>query len=525
MRQTGLAAMVAPALLFGAAISSAAPPAHPSTGPDDGELRAPAAGDWLTYNRNLPGDRYSPLSQIDRDNVKRLTVHCVLQLGEQGAFEASPVAYRGRLYVTTVHKTVAVDGASCAPLWSHTYVPADAEHLPGNRGVALYRGKVYRGTADAHLLALDAESGKLLWDVRTGQSSDGYEVTGAPIAYGGAVFAADSGADTGIMGKVHAYAADGGRPLWDFHIVPIGEESGSESWGGGNVHAGGASWSSMAIDPARGLILIPTGNPAPDFEGSHRPGANLYTDAVVALEMKTGRLAWYVQQIPHDLHDWDTAAAPALYTSGGRERMAVASKNGLLYLYDVANRSLLASPPYNTRENVDVPLRADAPVHVCPGALGQYNGPAYSAPLDMLFVGAADHCNLLKLMPPRYTPGQVYFGGMFLPDRTASGWIRGFTGAGEPRWSYHDPSMVASGITVTAGDLVLAGDEDGWFLVLDGKSGKMLYRFMTGGPIAGGVTVFEANGTEYIAVASGSSSRDLAAASAAATLVVFALAP
>lgn len=493
-------------------------------GPTDAELRRVAPGDWLAYNRDLAGDRYAPLQRIDRSNAGRLTVHCVLQLGEQGSFEASPIAYEGRLYLTTVHKTVAVDGANCKPLWTYTYVPTDPEHLPGNRGVALYEGRLYRGTADAHLLALDAANGKLLWNIRAANSAEGYEITGAPIAYGGRVFAADSGADTGIMGRVHAYDVSTGRHLWDFDIVPTGNELGAATWGGGNVHGGGASWSSMAIEPDRNLVLVPTGNPAPDFNGSRRPGANLYTDSVVALDMRTGALAWYVQQVPHDLHDWDTAAAPALYDSGRRRMMAVASKDGLLYLYDLGKRSLVATTPFNTRENVGTLPRANVPVHVCPGALGQYNGPAFSPALGMLFVGAADHCNIIQQLPAHYVPGQVYFSGFFRPDPQSSGWIRGFEARnGRQRWAYHDDTPVASGITATASGLVLAGDAAGWFLVLDGRTGKVLYRFMTGGPIAGGISVYEAGGREYIAVASGSSSRDISTATAAATLVVFGL--
>jgi alcohol dehydrogenase (cytochrome c) len=515
--------ILVPVIALLAALSSLEAAAQ---GPTDANLQHPAPADWLTYNRNLPGDRYSPLRQIDSTNAGRLTPRCVLQLGEQGAFEASPIVFDGRIYLTTTHKTVAVDGANCHVLWSHTYVPTDPEHLPGNRGVALYQGKVYRGTADAHLVALDAATGKVQWDVRVANSADGYEITGAPIAYGGKVFAADSGADTGIMGQVHAFDPDSGKSLWQFNIVPAGNEPGAQTWGGGNVHAGGASWSSMAIDADRNLILVPTGNPAPDFDGSSRPGSNLYTDSVVALDMATGRLSWYVQQIPHDVHDWDTAAAPALYKSGGRNLMAVASKNGLLYLYDLADRSLVTTVPYNTRENVDAPLRSDVAIHVCPGALGEYNGPAYTPDLDMLFVGAADHCNTLQMKPPRYVPGQVYFGGVFRPDppSQASGWIRGFEArTGKERWAHHDATMVASGITVTGGGLVLAGDEAGWFMALDAKSGDTLYRFMTGGPIAGGISSYEAGGKQYIAVASGNSSRDISAASAAATLVVFGL--
>jgi alcohol dehydrogenase (cytochrome c) len=517
MKRTIFSIAAASLLLLGTAIAFAA-------GPSDSQLRHVSPGDWLTYNRDLAGDRYSPLQQIDRGNASQLTLKCVLQLGEKGAFEASPIAYRGTLYLTTVHKTVAVDGATCKRLWSYTYVPTDPEHLPVNRGVAFYEGRLYRGTTDAHLIALDAASGKLLWNVRVANSAVGYEITGAPVAYDGRLFTADSGADVGIMGRVHAYDATTGRHLWDFDMVPTGNEPGADTWGGGNLHGGGSSWSSLTIDPARKLLLVPIGNPAPDFQGGGRQGVDLYTDSVVALHMSTGKLAWYVQQVPHDVHDWDTAAAPVLYHSGGQERMAEASKNGLLYLYRLKNRSLVAAVRFNTRKNVDVPLRQHVAIHVCPGALGQYNGPAFSPQLGVLFVGAANHCNMLQLGPAHYVPGEVYFGGVFRPDPYSSGWIHAFDAdTGKQRWVFHDTSMDSSGITATAGQLVLAGDTDGWFLVFDAKTGNVLYRFMTGGPIAGGISVYEAGHREYVAVASGSSSRAVSAGSAAATLVVFGL--
>ena len=494
--------------------------------PDDKDLRAPVAGDWLTYNRTLAGERFSPLAQIDTGNAKRLQVHCLLQLGELGSFETSPLAYQGTLYLTTVHKVFAVDGSNCGLKWSYNYVPPDPEHLPGNRGVALYRGKLFRGTADGHLIALDAATGKLLWDVRVADSAKGYEITGAPVAYDGKVFTGDAGADTGIRGRVYAFDADTGAAVWSFDIIPAAGQPGADSWGpaASLEHGGGATWSSMAIDPVAGSVLVPTGNPAPDFNDATRPGTNLYTDAVVALDLRTGRLQWYVQQVPHDVHDWDTAAAPALFEQDGRRLMAVASKNGLLYVYDRGTRHEVAALPFTTRENVAAPLRAGESVHVCPGALGQYNGPAWSPALKLLFVGAADRCNTLQAGEPKYVPGGVYFGGRFIidpPDRH-SGWIRGFDpAAGREVWSVHRKDLVLAAVTPTAGGLLLTGDSGGEFLALDARSGELLYHFQTGGPVAGGITSYEAGGRQYIAVPSGSSSRDSASATGAATLVVF----
>lgn len=494
--------------------------------PTDADLLQVQDPDWLTYNRDLAGGRFSPLAQINARNVARLRVKCLLQLGELGSFETSPIVYQGRMYLTTAHKVFAVGGSNCATLWSYDYVPTDPEHLPGNRGVALYRGKLFRGTTDGHLLALDAETGNLLWNVRVADGGQGYEITGAPVAFDGKVFTGDAGADVGINGRVYAFDVSTGALIWAFDMIPTGSQPGAQTWGGGAEHGGGATWSSMAIDPSRRLIFVPTGNPAPDFNDQARPGANLYTDSVVALSLDTGKLAWYVQQVPHDVHDWDTAAAPALFEQGGRRYMAVASKNGLLFIYDRDSQQTLSQTPFTTRENVDVPLRMDARVHICPGALGQFNGPGYSPQLKMLFLGAADRCNVIQMGESKFVPGGIYFGGMFIPDpkEKQSGWIKAFDPSnGRELWSVHRPDIVLSAVTPTAGGLLLTGDSGGDFLALDAKSGKILYRFATGGPISAGITTYGAGGRQFIAVPSGSSSRDSASANGAATLVVFGL--
>jgi alcohol dehydrogenase (cytochrome c) len=494
-------------------------------GPRDAQLLRVPDGDWLTYNRTLAGERFSPLSQIDTANAHRLRVKCIAQLGEMGSFETSPIVYDGRLYVTTAHKVLALDAATCAVRWSYTYVPVDPEHLPGNRGVALYGGRVFRGTTDGHLIALDAANGALLWDARVADGSLGYEITGAPVAFDDKVFTGDAGADTGIRGRIYAFSASTGALVWSFDIVPHAGDAAAQTWSGGLDKGGGATWSSMAVDPARHLLFVPTGNPAPDFNDADRAGDNLYTDSVVALDTTTGRLSWYVQQVAHDLHDWDTAAAPALFSRAGRSIMAVASKNGLLYQYDRDSHQTLSQVPFTTRSNVDAAPTA-AGVHVCPGALGQYNGPAFSPLSGWVFVAAADRCNVLTRAPPHYVPGGVYFGGVFRMDPPAlqSGWIKAFTAVdGREVWSVHRRDPVLAAVTPTAGGLLLTGDLGGAFLVLDARNGRVLYEFATGGPVAAGISVYAVAGREYIAVPSGSSSRDAASATGAATLIVFSL--
>jgi alcohol dehydrogenase (cytochrome c) len=493
--------------------------------PQDAQLLHMAQSDWLTFNRTLAGDRFSPLAQINTGNAHQLQVRCIAQLGEMGSFETSPIVHDGQMFVTTAHKVLALDAASCALKWSYNYVPVDPEHLPGNRGVALYDGRVFRGTTDGHLIALDAASGQLLWDARVGDGALGYEITGAPLAFDGRVYTGDAGADTGIRGRIYAFDARSGALVWAFDIVPrVGDAAGA-SWSGGTDKGGGATWSSMAIDPVRHLLFVPTGNPAPDFNDANRAGDNLYTDSVVALDLATGKLSWYVQQVAHDMHDWDTAAAPALFAHGGHSVMAVASKNGLLYQYDRDTHQTLSQVPFTTRSNVDA-LPTAAGVHVCPGALGQYNGPAYSPLSGLVFVAAADRCNVLTRAQPHYVPGGVYFGGMFRMDEPAlqSGWIRAFAAlSGRQAWSVHRKDPVLAAVTPTAGGLLLSGDMGGSFLALDASDGRVLYEFATGGPVAAGISVYAVAGREYIAVPSGSSSRDAATATAAATLIVFSL--
>ena len=492
--------------------------------PTDAELRNVQDGDWLHYNRSYDGHRYSPLAQINATNAAHLTPQCVVQLGEIGSFETSPLVYQGRMFVTSNHKTFAIDAATCRILWSDLYVPVGPEHIPSNRGSALYAGKLFRGTTDGHLLAFDAATGKRLWDVAVDDATRGYFVSGAPMAFAGKVIVGEGGADHGIKGHIHAFDAATGKALWKFDVIPTGKQAGAETWSGGQETGGGSSWSSMAVDPAGKLLFVPTGNPGPDFNPATRRGINLYTDSVVVLDAETGKLKWYVQQVPADIHDWDTAAAPALYRAGGKEMMAVASKNGFLILYDRRTHKVVAQAETLTRVNVDVPFSFDHPVRYCPGGLGQWNGPAFSPKTSMLYVGSAERCDSIQLAEPKYVKGQLFFGGLLrtASTETATGWVRGIDAAtGKQAWAYKSPSSIVAAVTPTAGDLLLTGDGDGNFLVFDARDGHELYRFMTGGGIGGGVTTYLAGGRQLIAVPSGNNSRGTWKTTGSATIIVF----
>lgn len=497
--------------------------------PSEAEIARIADADWLTYNRDYAGARYSPLAQITPANAASLAPRCIFQPGEPGSFQNSVLVYKGTLYLTTNHRIFALDAATCAVKWGYTYTPQEHEGFPSGRGLALYEGRLFKGTSDGHLLALDAATGKLLWEAVVDNPELGYCVSGAPAAFGGKVVVGECGGDNGVKGHIHAFDAASGKPLWTFDAIPTGNQPGAETWGGGTEHGGGPSWSAITVDPERKLFLAPIGNPGPDFNGEHRPGANLYTNAVVALEADTGRLAWYVQPVSHDTHDWDQAAAPALYDRGGRRLMAVVTKSGYLMIYDRDTRALVAKSPTQSRyENTDTPLSQAQPVTYCPGAHGQWNGAAYSPGAGMLFTGSEERCETVQLTEPHYIAGRGYYSGRVLTNQAEKGigWIRGYDAlTGKQVWSYRSASPINGAVTATAGGVLLTGDTAGWFLVMDQRTGRVLYRFQTGGPIAGGASSYAVDGEQYVAVASGNTSRDASASYGAATVVVFGLPP
>jgi alcohol dehydrogenase (cytochrome c) len=497
--------------------------------PTDDDLLHIDSADWLTYNRDLAGDRYSPLAQIQISNVSQLTPRCIFQLGELGSFQNSPVIYKGKMYINAKYKTFAIDAATCAQLWENDYIPQDPEHeQAAGRGVAFYEGRLFRGTSDGHVIALDAATGKLLWDARVTNAYLGFSISLAPVAFEGKVFVGESGADSGIKGRVFALDANTGAVVWSFDLIPTGDQPGHESWSAGAEHGGASVWSTVTIDPESHLVLVPTGNPGPDYNGVGRPGDNLFTDSVVALDIKTGKLAWYVQQVPHDTRDWDTAAAPAIYDRGGRKYMAIAAKEGHLFLYDRQTQKLIAkTETMGPRVNTDIPQSYTEPVLTCPGGHGQWNGAAYAPKTKMLFVGTEYRCTSTQLVEPRYIPGQGYGAGRVShpgDGTTTAGWIKGFDAeTGKEIWGYEWPTPVNSGMTTTAGGILLAGDRIGDFLVIDQKTGKVLYKFMTGGSVAGGISTYAVGGKEYIAVASGNTSRSTPGSSGSATVIVFSL--
>jgi len=506
-------------------------PANPgkatSDRPDDAELKSPGPGVWGMYNGTYDGGRFSPLSQINVANAARLQPVCIYQTGETGRFQSSAVVYGGLLYITTAYTTFALDAVTCEKRWSHTYPDQQATTVSTSRGVAIYRGKLFRITPNGHLLALDARTGALLWDVLMADIGVGYWVSAAPIAYDGRVFIGQAGADWGANGHLFAFDAETGRHLWTFNAIPTGREPGAETWGRGAEHGGGSFWSTFALDTAQGLIYAPIGNPAPDFDGAMRPGANLYTNSVVALDYRTGKLAWYAQQTPHDTHDWDTAAAPTLYSQDGRDYMVAGDKGGYVYLYDRKTHKLIAKTEVSPHENVDAPITPQG-THHCPGIIGgvQWNGAAYAPPQRLFYVNSVHWCGTTALTESRYVAGSSYTGARHTWDPVvqAKGFTRALDAAtGKVVWTRESKTPMVAALTPTAGGVVFTGDLDGWFLALDAKSGETLYRFNTGGAVAGAASTYQIDGRQYVALTTGNASQTVWKTTGAGTVVVFAL--
>jgi alcohol dehydrogenase (cytochrome c) len=513
-----------------------------------------ASGDWTAYNGPLAGDRYSPLTEITVANVAQLRQVCAFDAPEVVNFQSGIVAVNGALYFTLFDHTYAIDGATCRQKWTHTRAePRTA--LMVNRGVGYSNGRIFRGTGDAHVVAIDAQDGRELWDVSIGDSKRGESAPMAPIAWNGLVFVGNAGGDNfGVTGRVYALDAADGRVVWQFNNVP---NSGSAlaSWPQASKDkpaSGGATWTSYALDEANGILYVPTGNPAPDFAHVLRPGDNLYTNALLALDAKTGRLIAWVQPLKGDFHDWDLATAPALITTKtGKRFVAAGSKDGHVYNIDrsaVTNGTNIelsteqlvvrSAAPVTTLENIDTPFSTEHETHFCPGVQGgvEWNGPAYHPGLGLLYVNAIDWCTSVKLQSTgdiKGAPGAPWTGaepadgwlfGRHDPITQWKGWITAFDAeSGNIRWKLQTPKPMVAAITATAGGVVFTGDLDGQLFALEAATGKELWRQATGKGMGGGVISYRANGKQHVAAATGMNAGTWNIHAGAGRVVVYAL--
>ena len=496
---------------------------------DDDKTDASANTQWPSYNGTVDGQRYSPLKQITVENAARLGELCRVQVEDVGSFHTGLVQMDGLIYLTTSLDTLAIDATDCEIKWRHHWEPEQDPVWMVNRGVAYAQGKVIRGTPDARLIALDALTGKVVWQHQIGDPQQAEFFSAAPQVYQGLVIIGASGGDWGIRGRVMAYDLDDGREVWRFNTIPRGDEPGAKSWknAGTSRHGGGGTWTTTTLDMAAGEVYVPVGNPAPDFIPTLRPGENLYANSLVVLDARTGALRWHHQLISNDGQDLDLGAAPMLYfDSKGQPMVVFGSKDGYVYGINRETHKRVFKTPITTIKNHGVAPTVEG-VEVCPGALGgvEWNGPALDRLNQAIVVGTVDWCAILKRDPNYvFKPGQINLGGTWTFEKPGKGWIVALDpDTGSIRWKYETAGPQVAGVTPTAGGVVLSGDMAGNFLVLESKTGRELFKSQTGGALAGGVITYLRKGRQYVAVASGNVSRLTFGSAGSPSLVLYAL--
>jgi alcohol dehydrogenase (cytochrome c) len=529
-----LAVAIASALLVIPACSGSKTARAPDTTHAPSIATAPSAPmtspqDWPSYNRTLGGDRFSPLSEITRKNVTEMKPICTYSLPEVTSLQTGPIVVRGTMYFTTDTISYAINASTCTERWKQARHSAKPSMLLVNRGFAYMDGRLFRGTSDSHVLAMDTTDGKVLWDHVISEAAPGMSIPMAPIAADGKVYVGNAGGDqVGVTGHVYALDARDGHVVWQFNVVP---DSGPAraTWTNTRIPVtGGGFWTSFTFDTANKVLYVPAGNPAPDFETELRTGDNLYTDAVIAIDATTGRMLGYNQLVKRDMHDWDVDSPPTLVTThAGTPIVASANKDGQLAVLDRSQIArgktvtgdlgtalpMLYIVPTTTRENIDTPLSRDHPTRFCPGITGgaEWNGAAYSPNTNSLYVGAVDWCASVQLkrdtttIPPA---GTTWLGNEnknpFGHASEARGWLTSFDAdSGTVRWKFHAPHPVLAGVTPTAGGLVFAADMSGELYAFGADSGHVLWKTNTGQSTGGGIISYSADGRQLIAVASG----------------------
>ena len=511
---------------------------------------------WLTYSGSYFSQRYSTLDQITPANVDDLQLQWVYQATAR-PWQATPLVVDGVMYVSRrPNSVVALDARTGRVFWVYHYTPA-ADHRAccgsNNRGVAVLGERVFMATLDAHVVAIDATTGTELWNVELADKDLAYAFTLAPLAVKDLVLVGTAGGDRGIRGFIAALDAATGDEVWRFWTIPGPGEPGHETWEPcppdpqtycdpeAWKHGGAAVWLTGSYDPELDLTYWGVGNPGPDFYREQRPGDNLYSNSVVALDADTGELRWYFQFTPDDPYDYDAVQIPVLadIERNGVEFkvMLWANRNGFYYVLDRATGRFLTGLPFvrvNWAEGLDdsgrpveTPQPPGAPTY--PGIQGGTNwySPSYSPRTELFYIPAwEDYATVFDGEPQEYVEGESFIGGRPagyepVPDApTLPGLTRGpintWTDAaghgavvaldaltGEPRWQFEMTDVISSGILTTAGDLLFTGARSGYFQALHAGTGELLWKANLGAQIVNGPMTYEVDGRQYVAIISG----------------------
>ena len=495
-------------------------------------LSSPVSANWLSYNGDYTGRRYSALREINVSNVSQLRAQWVFHVPNSSRLEVTPVVVDGIMFVTSANDAYALDAQTGRTLWHYarpvTEGLIDDASQHHNRGVGIWHSRIYMETDNAHLLCLDARSGHLLWDVAYTDGNPNYGATSAPLVVKDKVLVGTSGGDDGVRGFVAAYDAETGKEVWRFWTIPAPGEFGSSNWPGDSwKFGGGTTWMPGTFDPELNMIFWGTSNPAPDFDGGPRPGDDLYTDCLLALDADTGKLQWYYQFTPHDLFDYDAVETPVLVDANfqGQPRKLVveANRNGFIYVLDRTNGKFLSATRFaeqlNWATGIDDkgrPLRTgvqptEKGTRVCPGMVGATNwySPSFNPETSMFYFQALESCDLYFLKPEEARPGRTYYAtgvSHSEGDHSQKILLAYRLGSDKPSWRYVQAGDGRSwaGAMTTAGGLLFFGDDARSFEAVDAQTGKPLWHFNTGQNITASPMSYAVGTKQYVAIAAGS---------------------
>jgi alcohol dehydrogenase (cytochrome c) len=492
-------------------------------------LARPVGENWTSYNGDYTGRRYSNLREINTTNVAQLRSAWVFHPGSSQNLEVTPLVVHGVMFVTSSNNVFAVDARTGRTVWHYQRAVSsgliDDAAAHKNRGVAVWHDSVYSETDDAHLLCLDARSGGLRWDVEFADKTKGYGATSAPLVINGSVIVGSSGGDSGVRGFVAAYDAATGKLKWRFWTIPGPGEFGSRSWPGDSyLHGGATTWMPGTYDPELKTLYWTTSNAAPDFVGETRPGDDLYTACVLALDPETGKLKWYFQFTPHDLYDYDATETPVLVDTEEngvlRHLLVQANRNGFFYVLDRTTGKFLRASQFVTKMNwaksIDAAgrpiLSGKIPTatgeYICPGIDGATNwySPSYNPDTKLFYVMALERCDQFFASPRKYNDGETFYNtGTKRPANEHSQKILLALSVadGKPVWRYPQVGRGNSsgGTLTTAGGLVFFGDAAESFEAVDATSGRALWHFNTGQRFIASPMTYAVDGVQYVAIA------------------------
>jgi len=485
---------------------------------------------WLMYNGTLDSKRFSSLDQIDRGNVDELELKWAHHIPQLDRAETTPLVVDGVMFITeSPSNVVAVDAVTGRPFWRYDHpLPDDLRICCGrnNRGVAILDETLFMSTLDAHLVAIDARSGSLLWNTEVADHRGGYSKTAAPLIVKDKVVTGIAGGEFGIRGFLDAYDADTGQREWRTHTIPGPDHPDNRTWAGDSWRTGGSpTWITGSYDPELNLVYWGTGNPGPDYNGDIRGGDNLYADSVLALDGDTGELSWYFQFTPHDVHDWDAIQIPVLadieVDGDIRQAMLWANRNGFYYTLDRGTGEFLLGSEFARQtwaEGLDSngrPIRrpgmfpSSEGTLVSPMAGGGTNwwSPAYSPRTGLLYVNAFDGEAEFFIRDEDYVEGDRFTGGGTetpLPIDHYHSAIRAIDPTtGNVDWEFPITPRTRAGVLATAGDLVFSASVEGYFYALDAETGAPLWHIALGGPVHASPMSYAVDGRQYVTMTIG----------------------